>query len=142
MPIVGLGTAGLLGEAGYTAIRTALDAGYRLIDTATAYRNEAEVGRAVRDSGLDRADVFITTKLPPEQAGREATVLDASLHALSLDYLDLWLVHWPPGGDAAVPTWEAFLHARDSEKPGRSGSATTPSTRSTNSFEQPASSQR
>jgi 2,5-diketo-D-gluconate reductase A len=116
MPVVGLGTAGLLGESGYAAVREALDVGYRHIDTATAYRNEAEVGRAVRDSGLDRADVFVTTKLPPEQAGREDAVLDASLRALGMDYVDLWLVHWPPGGDAGVPTWEAFLRARETGK--------------------------
>jgi 2,5-diketo-D-gluconate reductase A len=116
MPMVGLGTAGLLGESGYAAVRDALDAGYRSIDTATAYRNEAEVGRAVADSGVDRSAVFVTTKLPPEQAGREAEVLDASLRALGLDYVDLWLVHWPPGGSAAVATWEAFLAARESGK--------------------------
>jgi 2,5-diketo-D-gluconate reductase A len=116
LPMVGLGTAGLLGESGYAALRDALDAGYRSIDTATAYRNEAEVGRAVRDSGVDRSAVFVTTKLPPEQAGREVEVLDASLRALGLDYVDLWLVHWPPGGRAAVATWEAFLAARESGK--------------------------
>jgi 2,5-diketo-D-gluconate reductase A len=114
MPVVGLGTAGLLGEPGYVAIRQALDVGYRHIDTATAYRNEREVGRAVRDSGLAREDVFVTTKLPPEEAGREARVLEESLRALGLDHVDLWLVHWPPGGTAAIPTWEALLAARDS----------------------------
>jgi 2,5-diketo-D-gluconate reductase A len=116
MPMVGLGTAGLLGESGYTSVRGALDAGYRLIDTATAYDNEAQVGRAVRHSGVDRAQVFLTTKLRPEDAGHEAQVLDESLHALGVDHIDLWLVHWPPGGDAGVPTWEAFLKAREAGK--------------------------
>ncbi len=116
MPVLGLGTAGLLGETGYVALRDALDAGYRSIDTATAYRNEAEVGRAVRDSGVDRAEVFVTTKLPPEEAGRETAVLDESLRALGVDHVDLWLVHWPPAGRAAVATWEAFLAAREAGK--------------------------
>ncbi|MGH3876236.1 MAG: aldo/keto reductase [Actinophytocola sp.] len=116
LPVIGLGTAGLLGASGYASVRDALDAGYRMIDTATSYRNEAEVGRAVRDSGLDRSAVFVTTKLPPEEAGRESAVLDASLSALGLDYVDLWLIHWPPGGAAAVPTWQALLAARESGK--------------------------
>jgi diketogulonate reductase-like aldo/keto reductase len=116
MPMVGLGTAGLLGERGYAAVRTALDAGYRSIDTATAYRNEAEVGRALRDSGVDRSAVFVTTKLPPERAGHETAVLDASLRALGLEHIDLWLIHWPPGGRAAAATWEAFLAAREAGK--------------------------
>jgi diketogulonate reductase-like aldo/keto reductase len=116
MPVVGLGTAGLLGERGYAAVRTALDAGYRSIDTATAYRNEAEVGRALRDSGVDRSAVFVTTKLPPERAGHETAVLDASLRALGVEHVDLWLIHWPPGGRAAVATWEAFLAAREAGK--------------------------
>jgi len=116
MPVVGLGTAGLLGERGYAAVRSALDAGYRSIDTATAYRNEAEVGRALRDSGVDRSAVFVTTKLPPERAGHETAVLDASLRALGLEHLDLWLIHWPPRRRAAVATWEAFLAARAAGK--------------------------
>ena len=116
MPVVGLGTAGLLGESGYAAVRGGLDAGYRSIDTATAYRNEAAVGRALRDCGVDRSDVVVTTKLPPEEAGREQAVLDASLRALGVDFVDLWLVHWPPGGGAAVATWEAFLAAREAGK--------------------------
>jgi 2,5-diketo-D-gluconate reductase A len=110
MPMVGLGTAGLRGRAGYAAIRTALDAGYRMLDTATAYDNEAEVGRAVRDSGLD---VFLTTKLPPGDAGREAEVLDASLRALGVDAVDLWLIHWPPATAMTVRVWSALLAARD-----------------------------
>jgi diketogulonate reductase-like aldo/keto reductase len=116
MPVIGLGTAGLLGEPGYAAMRSALDTGYRHLDTATAYHNEAEVGRAVRDSGLDRSTVFVTTKLPPEQAGEEAVVLDRSLRDLGMDYIDLWLIHWPPAGHASAPTWEALVNARESGK--------------------------
>ena len=116
MPAVGLGTAGLLGESGYDAVRDAVEAGYRHIDTATAYRNESEIGRALRDSGVDRSQLFITTKLPPEEAGRESAVLDRSLRALQVDYIDLWLVHWPPAGKAGVPTWRALLRAHESRK--------------------------
>src|SRR4051794_34088586 len=96
MPLLGLGTWQLTGSRGYQAVRDALEVGYRLVDTATAYGNEAEVGRAVRDSGVDRDDLFITTKLPPERVGRERETLDGSLRALGVDAVDLWLVHWPP----------------------------------------------
>ena len=70
MPLLGFGTWRLCGSAGYDAILAALQVGYRHLDTATMYGNEAEVGHALRDSGLDRSEVFITTKLPP---GRPAT---------------------------------------------------------------------
>src|SRR5215469_3282898 len=113
MPMVGFGTWQLRGRQGYDAIRYALRAGYRHIDTATMYRNEAEVGRAVRDSGLARDEVFITTKLPPENAGRERATLAASLRALGTDYVDLWLVHWPPAERMLIPAWREFLALRD-----------------------------
>jgi 2,5-diketo-D-gluconate reductase A len=87
--------------------------GYRHIDTATMYGNEREVGRAVRDSGVPREQVFITTKLPPGDAGRERRTLDNSLRALGMAYVDLWLVHWPPRGRALVSTWRELLAARD-----------------------------
>ena len=90
----------------------ALEVGYRHIDTATMYGNEAEVGRALRDSGVDRAEVFITTKLPPERAGRERRTIDASLKALGVDHLDLWLIHWPPRG-RSTEVWQEFIAARD-----------------------------
>jgi diketogulonate reductase-like aldo/keto reductase len=110
MPMVGFGTWPLRGRQGYDAIRYALRAGYRHIDTATMYGNEAEVGRAVKDSGLARDEVFITTKLLPEDAGRERAALEASLRALDTSYVDLWLVHWPPR--ALVPVWRAFTGLR------------------------------
>jgi 2,5-diketo-D-gluconate reductase A len=112
MPLLGFGTWALRGQSAYTAVRTALEVGYRLIDTATMYGNEAEVGRALRDSGIDRGEVFITTKLPPGQAGREWDTLAASLRALDVGQVDLWLVHWPPDG-ARPPTWRRFVEARD-----------------------------
>jgi diketogulonate reductase-like aldo/keto reductase len=113
MPLVGFGTWQIRGREAESAVRTALDAGYRLIDTATVYRNEAQVGRAVASSGIDRRDLFITTKLPPELAGRERQTISASLDALELDYIDLWLVHWPPAARHIEPTWERLLEIRD-----------------------------
>jgi 2,5-diketo-D-gluconate reductase A len=113
MPVVGIGTWQLQGRRGYEAIRTALDLGYRHVDTATIYGNEAEVGRALRDSGLDRREVFVTTKLPPQRAGRERQTLTASLRAMGTEYVDLWLIHWPPSSGAGVPMWRELLVARD-----------------------------
>jgi diketogulonate reductase-like aldo/keto reductase len=113
MPMVGFGTWQLHGQQAYDAVRYALEVGYRHIDTATMYRNEAEVGRAIRDSGLDRADVFVTTKLPPGNAGRARATIAESLRALGTGYVDLWLVHWPPRGRASVPLWQEFLAIRD-----------------------------
>jgi 2,5-diketo-D-gluconate reductase A len=113
MPLVGLGTWQMTGARCQAAVRAALEVGYRHLDTATMYRNERDVGRAVRDSGVPRGEVFVTTKLPPGNAGRERRTLDDSLRALGMDYVDLWLVHWPPRDPALVPTWEALLAARD-----------------------------
>jgi 2,5-diketo-D-gluconate reductase A len=113
MPLVGFGTWQMTGARCQAAVRTALEAGYRHIDTATMYRNERDVGRAVRDSGVPRGEVFVTTKLPPGNAGQERRTLDDSLRALGMDHVDLWLVHWPPRARALVPTWEALLAARD-----------------------------
>jgi 2,5-diketo-D-gluconate reductase A len=112
MPMIGLGTWELHGHDGYNAIRYALEVGYRHIDTATAYQNEGIVGRALRDSGLDRGAVFITTKLPAARAGNARATLEASLRALGLGYTDLWLVHGPPRGTAAPGLWWQFLTAR------------------------------
>jgi diketogulonate reductase-like aldo/keto reductase len=112
MPLLGFGTWQLTGSACYEAVRTALDAGYRHLDTATMYRNEAEVGRALRDSGVDRDEVFVTTKLPPREAGRADRTLAASLDALGVEAVDLWLVHWPPGG-ARPDVWAGFVAARE-----------------------------
>jgi 2,5-diketo-D-gluconate reductase A len=112
MPLAGFGTWRVTGRKGYEAIRTALQVGYRHIDTATMYGNETEVGRAVRDSGVARDDVFITTKLPPERAGRARATLDESLRALGVSHVDLWLIHWPPHGSASVAAWKALLEAR------------------------------
>ncbi len=113
MPLLGLGTWQLRGGRTYDAVRTAVDVGYRLIDTATMYDNEEHVGGAVRDSGVPRDEIFVTTKLPAENAGREHQTLERSLSLLGLDYVDLWLIHWPPGGGAAPNVWRELLAARD-----------------------------
>jgi diketogulonate reductase-like aldo/keto reductase len=111
--MIGFGTWQLQGQLAYEATRHALQIGYRHIDTATMYRNEQQVGRALADSGVDRADVFVTTKLPPGNAGRTRATIEESLKALGTDYVDLWLVHWPPRGRILVPLWRDFLAARD-----------------------------
>jgi diketogulonate reductase-like aldo/keto reductase len=113
MPLLGFGTWQARGRTAYTAVRTALEVGYRHIDTATVYGNEKEVGRALADSGLARGQVFLTTKMPPGRAGHERATLEASLGDLGCDQVDLWLVHWPPSGRASVPVWERFLEAAD-----------------------------
>jgi diketogulonate reductase-like aldo/keto reductase len=112
MPRVGLGTWQMSGRRGYDAVRFALEHGYRHIDTATMYANESEVGRAVRDSGVPREDIFITTKLPPERSNRARDTLASSLRQLGVSTVDLWLIHWPPTGKAIVSTWEEFITAQ------------------------------
>jgi diketogulonate reductase-like aldo/keto reductase len=102
MPLLGLGVWQIDdGPECERSVRWALDAGYRLIDTAQAYGNEASVGRALRDSGLAREDVFITTKFAPDPEDDPAVELEQSLRRLGVDQVDLYLVHWPQGG----PTW-------------------------------------
>jgi 2,5-diketo-D-gluconate reductase A len=96
MPQVGFGTWKLRGDQARAAVTAALSAGYRHIDTATMYGNEQEIGDALAASDTDRADVFLTTKIRPSDLGQERAVLRRSLRALGTDYLDLWLVHWPP----------------------------------------------
>jgi diketogulonate reductase-like aldo/keto reductase len=113
MPMVGFGTWQLHGQQAYQAVRHALQAGYRHIDTATMYRNEDQIGRAIADSGLDRGDIFITTKLPPGNAGRARATISESLRALGTSYVDLWLVHWPPRRGASPRLWQEFLAIRD-----------------------------
>jgi len=113
MPMLGLGTWQAEGNRCYEAVCHALERGYRHIDTATGYGNEAEVGRAVHDSGVPREDLFITTKLPPGRAGRERQTIEQSLRKLGTGYVDLWLIHWPPGGRARPEVWQQLLAARD-----------------------------
>lgn len=112
IPLLGFGTWQLRGDSAYRAVRAALEVGYRHLDTATMYRNEAEVGRALADSGVDRSAVFVTTKLPAERADRPRQTLERSLRDLGTGYVDLWLIHWPPGG-ARPDVWRELLAARE-----------------------------
>lgn len=110
MPLLGLGTfRSPRGDATRNAVRWALKLGYRHIDTAAAYGNEKDVGAAVRDSGVPRDDVFITTKLAADDHGydRALRAFDASLERLGLDTVDLYLVHWPGGGPRRE-SWRAL----------------------------------
>jgi diketogulonate reductase-like aldo/keto reductase len=95
MPVLGLGVWQMAaGRETEQAVEWALEAGYRHIDTASAYRNEQSVGAALRRSGLPREQVFVTTKLMPAHASA-ARELEKSLERLGLDYVDLYLIHWP-----------------------------------------------
>src|SRR5271170_3974903 len=110
MPMLGLGIWQVPnGPASVNAVRWALDLGYRHIDTAQAYGNEESVGKALRDSGLARDEVFITTKFYP---GRADPVAEArqSLRRLGVDQVDLYLVHWPQGGP--LRAWPGMEQAR------------------------------
>lgn len=111
MPMVGLGTWGLRDT--YIAVRTALDAGYRHVDTAAQYGNEDAVGAAVRDSGVPREQVFLTTKILSHHLGTEADVVAASLRHLRTDYLDLWLIHDPPPPGLSEQLWEFMIGLRE-----------------------------
>lgn len=111
LPQLGFGTFQVPPGETAKAVRTALEAGYRSIDTARLYRNEAAVGEAVRDCGLPREELFITTKLWNTDQGHDRTLraFDTSLAELGLDYLDLYLIHWPATKRAAyVDSWRAL----------------------------------
>ena len=109
MPLVGFGTWEATGADALAALR----AGYRHIDTATMYGNEKQIGKVLRESGVARDEVFLTTKLPPENAGRARQTIDESLAALGVEHVDLWLIHWPPNGEARADLWEQFVAIRD-----------------------------
>lgn len=112
MPLLGFGTWRISENQAPAAIASALEAGYRHIDTATAYQNERGIGRALADSGLPREDIFVTTKLPPDNAGRERPTLEKSLNQLGTEYVDLWLIHWPPDRRASPSVWEEMIKAQ------------------------------
>src|SRR4030042_1065755 len=118
MPVFGLGT--FLSERGETtrkAVRLALEAGYRHIDTAAIYGNEADVGAGVRESGIPRNEIFITTKVWNDDQGYDSSLraFDASLERLKMDYVDLYLVHWPVTGTRA-DTWRALVHLYEQKR--------------------------
>jgi len=116
IPLLGLGTWQASDDEAYQAVRAALEIGYRHIDTARAYGNEEAVGRAIADSGLPREEVFVTTKLPPDEADDAPRIIDESLARLGLDHVDLWLVHWPPNKQARPDVWEHVVAAQQAGK--------------------------
>jgi diketogulonate reductase-like aldo/keto reductase len=110
MPWLGLGVFQVAdGDEVRSAVRWAIEAGYRSIDTAAGYRNEAGVGQAIRESGVPREELFITTKLANADQGYESTLraFEESRRKLGVDYVDLYLIHWP-GRDRYKETWRAF----------------------------------
>jgi 2,5-diketo-D-gluconate reductase A len=112
IPQLGFGVFQVPPEETAEVTTRALESGYRHIDTAAAYQNEAEVGQAFRASGLDRDEVFITTKCFNDDHGYENAkqAFKKSLDRLELDYVDLYLIHWPvPSQDKYVETWQAFI---------------------------------
>ena len=116
IPQVGLGVWQTPPDDTERAVGAALQTGYRHIDTAAAYGNETETGRAIADSGLPRDEVFLVTKLWNADQGYDSTLaaFDASVDHLGVDYLDLYLIHWPmPANDTFVDTFKAFAQLRD-----------------------------
>src|SRR3954467_14724228 len=112
IPLLGLGVWQVPdGPECENAVRWALELGYRHVDTAQAYRNEASVGRAVRDSGVPRDEVFITTKFYPRSSRDPEEEAKRSLERLGVDQVDLYIVHWPEGG--ATWAWEGMQRAHE-----------------------------
>ena len=116
IPQLGFGVFLVPPERTVEVVTHALEAGYRHIDTAAAYRNEAQVGQAIRAAGLARGDVFVTTKVFNDDHGHEQArqAFKRSLERLELDYVDLYLIHWPvPSRDRYVETWQALVELRN-----------------------------
>ncbi|WP_166981459.1 aldo/keto reductase [Paramicrobacterium fandaimingii] len=119
LPAIGFGTYPLRGDEGTSAVLSALDAGYRLLDTAVNYENEDAVGRALAETSVHRSDITVTTKLPGRHHGYDATLesFEASRRSLGVDVIDLYLIHWPnPSVDKYVDSWKAMI---DLQKDGR-----------------------
>jgi 2,5-diketo-D-gluconate reductase A len=111
IPQIGLGTWPLSDDEVVPVVIAAIEAGYRHVDTAYKYGNEAGVGQGIRDSGIRREDIFVTTKLDGTYQGNDRAIagLDGCLRRLGLDYVDLLLIHWPlPQRDEYVSTWKTF----------------------------------
>lgn len=116
IPQVGLGVWQTPNETADSAVRTALETGYRHIDTAAIYGNEEGVGKGIKSSGVAREDIFLTTKLWNDEQGYESTLraFDQSVKKLGTDYVDLYLIHWPsPHRDLYLDTWKAFLKLQE-----------------------------
>ena len=116
IPAIGFGTYPLKGEEGIAAMTSALEVGYRLLDTAVNYENEREVGEALRRSGLPREEVQIASKVPGRDHANERAVasVESSLDALGVDYLDMALIHWPnPSVGLYREAWKALVEVRE-----------------------------
>ena len=114
IPQLGLGTYQLKGDDAYRVTLRALELGYRHLDTAKIYENEAEVGRAIADSGVARDDLFVTTKMWPSDYEAPKQAIETSLEQLGLEHVDLYLLHWPvPMFGTAGAAWEAMTEIRD-----------------------------
>ena len=116
MPVLGLGVAKLSDEQTQASVLAALESGCRLIDTAASYGNEAVVGRAIEASGVPRSELFVSTKLGTSNQGYAAAkqACQRSLEQLGLDYIDMYLIHWPaPQLGKYVESFEAMIEARD-----------------------------
>lgn len=118
IPAIGLGTFRAKESEAYEATLHALKVGYRHIDTAAIYQNEEEVGQAIKDSKVPRAEIFVTSKLWNTDQGYESAkaAYQASLDRLGLDYLDLYLIHWPKTYELAAESWRAFEDLYDAKK--------------------------
>ena len=115
LPTIGFGTYKLNGNEGANAIKSAIDVGYRLIDSAYNYENEGTVGEAVRRSSVPRQELIITSKLPGRYHtyDKAVTTIQESLYRANLDYYDLYLIHWPnPKQDHYVEAWQALIDAK------------------------------
>ncbi len=116
MPVLGLGVGELSDAETEQSVLAALEAGYRLIDTASAYGNEEAVGRAIAASGVPREELFITTKLATADQGFKSSqeAIDASLQRLGLEYVDLYLIHWPAGEPGKyVDSWGGLMKRKE-----------------------------
>lgn len=114
LPVIGVGTWPLDDDQVASMLAVAFEVGYRLVDTAENYRNEVGVGRAVRASGLDRSEIFITTKFNKFWHADPVAGVQASLDRLGLDQVDLVLIHWPnPDQDLYVRAWQGLVQARE-----------------------------
>lgn len=124
LPMFGIGTFQLKGEVCFETVQTALSNGYKLIDTASIYKNEEDVGAAIRASGVPRSMIFVTTKISPFQAGYDGALkaINESVKKLGLDYIDLCLMHWPGSSginsmdplqlEKRISTWQALEAAK------------------------------
>ena len=115
LPVIGLGTYNLRGAEGAKAVNSAIDIGYRLIDTAYSYENEGSIGEAVRRSSVPREELIITSKLPGRyhEFDKAVTAIQESLYRANLDYYDLYIIHWPnPNKDKYVEAWQVLIEAK------------------------------